>query len=269
MNMRLVKNYYLLFLLLTILQSGTLLAAESDLSGWWESVIDDGFANLNFGKMELKQTGSKVIGKQESPEIAAFLGENRFEGDMSGNKIKGKFATIIEGENAKETCGKNWAQWSEFELVLSPDGNRLEGKWLQHHSNINVPGCPRSPSDQPVWKPMTFTRTTPPLDVSPLDQEAGPTNKDYLMGALSLFGVSIVSFFIRNAYANYLVSNFKRSPNNAGLAGWGIFGGLIFGSAIGSIALVSKNYLTLPVVASLSSLSILCLLICALVSSKK
>jgi hypothetical protein len=61
----------------------------------------------------------------------------------------------------------------------------------------------------------------------------------------------------------------KRSPNNAGLAAWGLFGGLLFGSAIGCIAIISKSFLTIFYIAPLAVLSLICFVLCLVVASKK
>ena len=98
---------------------------------------------------------------------------------------------------------------------------------------------------------------------------AGPTNKEIMIGAGALLFFALVFFFVRNAYVNYLVGSLKRSPNNAGLAGWFLFGCLFFASAIGCVALISKSWLTMMAIAPLGSVSIACLGLCIVVSSKK
>lgn len=122
----------------------------------------------------------------------------------------------------------------------------------------------------------------PPLDnsninttiaeiVSPFARNftTGPSSKEIMIGVGTLVVLAIVFLLIRNAFVNYLVANLKRSPNSAGLAGWGLFGALLFGSAIGCIAIVSRSFLVLPFIAPLASLSIVCLIICITSSFKK
>lgn len=94
-------------------------------------------------------------------------------------------------------------------------------------------------------------------------------SKDTIIGAGALLVLAVIFFFIRNAFVNYLVDTLKRSPNNAGLSGWGLFGFLLFGSTIGCIAMVNKSYLTIAVMVPLVSLSVVCLLICIKSASKK
>jgi hypothetical protein len=100
-------------------------------------------------------------------------------------------------------------------------------------------------------------------------QEIGPTNKDTMIGVGTLFVLALLFFLIRNAYANFLVGSLKRAPNTAGLAASGLFGSLLFGSAIGCVALVSRSLLTSEVIIPLAVLSILCLMICVITSTKK
>lgn len=103
----------------------------------------------------------------------------------------------------------------------------------------------------------------------PTEFNAGPSSKDVMIGAGSLVFFAVIFFLVRNAYVNYLVGSQKRSPNNAGLAGWGLFGGLFFGAAIASIALISKTMLTVAYIAPLAVLSLICFVLCFVVGSKK
>lgn len=98
----------------------------------------------------------------------------------------------------------------------------------------------------------------------------GPSSKDMMIGAGALLVLVIIFFFIRISFVNYLIGpSMKRSPNNAGLAGWGLLGGLTFASAIGCAALVSKTYLTLPVIIALSVLSLISFVTALVVAGKK
>ena len=128
-----------------------------------------------------------------------------------------------------------------------------------------VPALPPIPSsDAP--KPGN-SQVQVPDDGGPV---TGPTSKDMMMGAGALLVLAIVIFFIRISFVNYLIGpSMKRSPNNAGLAGWGLFGGLFFGAALGCAALVSKTYMTLPLIIVLSVLSLICFVIALVVASKK
>jgi hypothetical protein len=107
---------------------------------------------------------------------------------------------------------------------------------------------------------------TPPID-GPL---IGPSSKDTMIGIGALVILAIVFFFVRMAFVNYLVGpSMKRSPNNAGMAGWALFGGLFFGGALGCVALISTTYMTMPLILSLSVLALICLVIAIVVAAKK
>jgi len=124
--------------------------------------------------------------------------------------------------------------------------------------------------------PLTSTPETPQqgnsqiqIPVAP-DIVVGPTSKDIMIGGGALLLLTIVFFFIRMSFVNYLIGpSMKRSPNNAGMAGWGLFGGMFFGGALGCVALISKTYMTLPLIIALSALSLICFVIAFVVASKK
>lgn len=106
----------------------------------------------------------------------------------------------------------------------------------------------------------------PPISIN---LSAGPSSKEIMIGAGAWIVLAIIFFVIRNAYVNYLVGSLKRSPNNAGMAGWGIFGGLLFGSAIGCIAIVGTSFLTLPLMAPLAAISMGCFTMGIVLTLKK
>lgn len=117
-------------------------------------------------------------------------------------------------------------------------------------------------------KPLTLTSETP-FAGGIEEMGTGPSNKEVMIGTGALLVLALLFFFIRNAYVNYLVASMKRSPNNAGLAGWGLFGFLLFASAIGCLTLVSKSLLTLMAIIPLASISLICLALGIVISSKK
>ena len=107
-------------------------------------------------------------------------------------------------------------------------------------------------------------------DIPDLDQFAGPSTKDVIMGVGLLVVMSIVFMFVRNAFVAYLVGpGMKRSPNNAATAGWGLFGGMFFASVITCVAIFGKIFLTMFVVVPLSIVMILCFVLAGVMSAKK
>lgn len=126
-----------------------------------------------------------------------------------------------------------------------------------------LPPIPSSPDASKSGNNQIQIPNTPDILV-------GPSSKDILLGAGALLVLTIVIFFIRISFVNYLIGpGMKRSPNGAGMAGWGLFGGLFFGAALCSTALVSKSYMTLPLIIALLILSLICFVITGMVASKK
>ena len=246
MNHPSIRKALAIFLLL--LATG-LQAAEIDLSGGW---IDERGQSTT-----LVQDGSKVLELSDDPNFTAFFVENSFIATLDGNSLRGKVATALEPE-VKNFCGKNWGNWADFEMELSSDGNRLVGRWKRGTQSTTEAGCPLT---NVTWMPYVLTRTGPV-------QPSSPT-KRYLIGGFSLLGLALVFFFVRSAFENYLVDSMKRSPNTAGMAGWALFGGLLFGSAVGIAALMGSTYLVLPVIIPLAVISLLSFVVCAVFSSKK
>lgn len=122
------------------------------------------------------------------------------------------------------------------------------------------------PLKSPTADPAPMATDMPaPINI---DLGLGPSSKDVMIGGGSLLVFAVIFFLVRNAFVNYLVSSLKRSPNNAGLSGWGLFGGLFFGAAIGSIALTSKSFLIITYIAPLAVLSVICFILCLVVASK-
>jgi hypothetical protein len=95
------------------------------------------------------------------------------------------------------------------------------------------------------------------------------SSKQMMIGVGAFVVIAIILFFIRNAFVSYLVGSLKRSPNSAGMAGWALFGSLLFAAAIGCIALVSTSYLTAMVYVSLGGISLICFLMAAIIAGKK
>ncbi|MGB5158065.1 MAG: hypothetical protein WBN77_11610 [Desulfobacterales bacterium] len=133
-------------------------------------------------------------------------------------------------------------------------------------ANENVPALPPITSS-----PETTQQGGSQIQIpSGPDFVVGPTTKDIMIGGGVLLVLTIVFFFVRISFVNYLTgSSMKRSPNIAGMAGWGLFGGLFFGGTLGCAALVSKTYMTMPLIIALSVLSLICFAIALVVASKK
>ncbi|MEI7747649.1 MAG: hypothetical protein WCI81_01100 [Chlorobiaceae bacterium] len=98
----------------------------------------------------------------------------------------------------------------------------------------------------------------------------GPSSKDIMIGFGLLLLLTLLFFFIQSAFVKYLVGEpLKRSPNNAGLAGWGLFGGLFFAATLGCIALFGKILLTAMIIVPLTLFSLICFVLAIVLALKK
>ena len=254
-------------------------AAGADLNGVW-----NGFRVVHKGN------SVKFINDKGWPEAEEPPGVIGIHGTFDGRNLVGKILIMrLKGNHTnayrKSVCGKNWKEYVDIRLTLSADGNTLSGKWLSQPNNEKTCAL----TGQPSWVPTSFTRKAPvaaeppkPAELPKVEEapkpppapeppklEEAPGGKGSLIGGLALLVAAVVGFFIRNAYVNYLVGSLKRSPNNAGLAGWMLFGGLLFGSALVSVALINSAWMTLPVLGGLGGLAAVCFGLCALFSAKK
>ena len=128
-----------------ILQPVFLMAAP-DLTGVWTS---------DNGDIQITQEGHKLTNLQTNPDLIKLVGKYQFEGEITGDVLKGKFASHLE-DDLKAVCGKNWAGWTELELTISKEGSHLEGKWLRQTANVKARGCPTISSK---WEPIVYTRS--------------------------------------------------------------------------------------------------------------
>lgn len=101
------------------------------------------------------------------------------------------------------------------------------------------------------------------------EQILATSNKEIAIGVGLFLGLMMVFVFARNAFVNYLVGTHKRSPNSAGMAGWGLFGSLLFIDLMCSIALVNSDYLTSVIVIPLSILSMIFFVVALYVAIRK
>jgi hypothetical protein len=272
-----------------------------DLKGIWVSSEGD--------TRTILQEGDKVKGidHEDSSDWGSPPGFTAFSGTFDGREFVGKLARWrLAKRNADRTlklsvaemksrCGDRWRYLSEMNLTLSADGRTLKGSWLDEPHDFE--SC--QPSGKTFWVPISFTRKAGPPPAAKTEEKARPAvpapadlpkleapvlapvaepaaavqapagNKNMLIGGILLALLAVLFFFIRNAYANYLVGSLKRAPNAANLAGWALFGSFFFASAIGSLALGNDAWLSLPVLVALAGLSTVCLGLCVAVSRKK
>lgn len=96
-----------------------------------------------------------------------------------------------------------------------------------------------------------------------------PTTKDIGIGLGVLAFVTVLIFLVRHAFVNWLVKEHKRSPNSAGMAGWGLFGCLFFGSSILVLFIISSSLLKIAFIAPLAGLSLASLVFCIIAARKR
>jgi hypothetical protein len=75
----------------------------------------------------------------------------------------------------------------------------------------------------------------------PVAEPPEPGSKGLIIGFGALLIVALVAFFIRNAYANHLISQKKIEPRRANMAGWCLFGTLLPLAAIAIFAFVDPS----------------------------
>lgn len=100
--------------------------------------------------------------------------------------------------------------------------------------------------------------------------EIQPTGKDYVISGGIVLIAAVIWFVVKNAYADWLISSQKRSPNQGNAAGWGLFGALFFptfGAALGFVN--SARFLSLPYLIPIGLATLVCLVLTLVISMKK
>lgn len=91
--------------------------AESDFSGTWRAE--------KWGRLELRQQGSKVVGSYEYSASATEKQYGHVEGDANGNQV-----VLRWWQSTQKVSSYEGAMYrGDGYLFLSPDGNDLIGKW--------------------------------------------------------------------------------------------------------------------------------------------
>lgn len=118
-------------------------------------------------------------------------------------------------------------------------------------------------SGDPSANPLTLITPIPTTD-------PGATNtKDIVIGSGALLLVAILLFVIRSVYVKWLVGEKKRSPNAAGMSGWGLFGALFFVSLMVLISVLKSSILSIYVIGALGSLAFISLIVCVMTASRR
>lgn len=94
------------------------------------------------------------------------------------------------------------------------------------------------------------------------------TSKEIAIAAGVMLLLAVIFFFARQFFVDWLVGAKKKSPNSADMAGWGLFGFLIFGSAIPVLAFTSGALLRILFIAPLGGLALASLVLCVVAARK-
>lgn len=229
-------------------------AVPVDITGVWIDSRDGKEINL-------VRNGDEIYAKDIADSGIYWFATQR------SDKLTGKFHARrlkdLPEARAIALCKDRFRFEADARLTISMDGNTLTGEWLNRDSDKK--NC----ADKGIstWEPLSYTRkpVPPPFFV----EEKPSQTKGYLLGGLIMLATVVVGFFIRNVYVNYLVASRKRAPNTAGIAGWALFGGLLFASAIGGVAVGNAELLSLPVLAPLGGIVVALFSLCAVFSGKK
>jgi hypothetical protein len=92
----------------------------------------------------------------------------------------------------------------------------------------NAAGATQAVIEQPASQPVVV-------------ENPSGGGKELIFGFGALLIVALVAFFIRNAYANHLISQKKIEPRRANMAGWCLFGTLVPLAAIAIFAFVDPS----------------------------
>lgn len=124
-------------------------------------------------------------------------------------------------------------------------------------------------ADLPVIEESQETAQIEAVTSEVFEGNLGPSNKDLSIGIGAFIVLLLVLLAVRGALINYLVSNLKRSPSSANLAGWCIYASLACLSAIISIWLVGSSFLTFSVLSVLSTFGVLFFILTVVTALKK
>jgi hypothetical protein len=127
--------------------------------------------------------------------------------------------------------------------------------------------------------------TLPPLQdyTAPADQQGGanteieiniplnqPTGKEYAIAGGIVLVAAIIWFIVKNAYANWLIREQKKSPSQGNAAGWSLFGALTFatlGAALGFVD--STRFFSLPYLIPVGLATLACMALALVIAIKR
>jgi len=125
------------------------------------------------------------------------------------------------------------------------------------------------PIDQANGPGNPAVNTGSPSTSIPTTDPSAMNTKDVVIGAGGLLLIAILLFVVRSVYVKWLVGEKKRSPNAAGMSGWGLFGALFFVSLMVLISILNSSILSIYVLGALGSLAFGSLILCVMTASRR
>jgi hypothetical protein len=218
-----------------------------------------------------------------------YMADARLNLSPDGSTLKGEHYSIPRDASTCRPTGNNrWVSEVLVRVGPPPPAKAKNDDWWKSPEDKSATKPSAKPRAEPPPKPAAPkpVAAPPPAELPKVEAPPPPppvatppapvvmppdpaSGKNLALGGGLLALLSAVFFFIRNAWVNYLVGSLKRSPNNANLSGWAMFGGFVLASAMGSLALAGSEWLSGPVFGALGGLSAACFGLCAMFSAKK
>ena len=153
----------LLFLGTFVSASSRCAAAQDkppDLSGLWIMEAELGAPNVpNVRIFQVGTTIKSVFVEGDPANKWGFvIGDANLDAAIDGHTIRGKLNEHYEVIPFKTNCPDIWAHWTDVELTISSDGNKLEGRWKRHVSDEKT--CKLQSEE---WRPLRYIRPAPEI----------------------------------------------------------------------------------------------------------
>jgi outer membrane protein OmpA-like peptidoglycan-associated protein len=161
MRARLVDAILLLSVFLTCCVSQTRAQEQApDLSGLW--IMEAELGAPNIPNVKMVQDGTKVksvfVDVDPGNKWGWVIGDPDLDVTIDGRSIRGKINTHYPVIPFKTNCPDIWAYWTDVELTISADGNKLEGRWKKRTSDDKT--CKLQSEE---WLPLSYIRPAPEI----------------------------------------------------------------------------------------------------------
>jgi len=131
-----------------------------DLSGLWIMEAELVAPNVPNVRMVQDRTTIKSVFVEADPgdKWGFVIGDPNLDATIDGHTIHGKLNEHYEVIPFKTNCPDIWAHWTDVELTISSDGNKLEGRWKRHISDEKT--CKLQSEE---WLPLRYIRPAPEI----------------------------------------------------------------------------------------------------------